>query len=192
MGNLFSSKVEDVVNIDNALAEKFAAVKVSKKQVDHAEATMNEIFFDSWKESMVHDVSKGVSKDKIGEFGDNLLECLGLDNESPEARKLKANLRKINITTGANAHAIMEIDFNVDSFKSMYGFICSVDQNNGKVAIAYAFHELTFKISSDDMGQRVGFGVKDIQAIKNTYSKHKALTTLLEEGIIPCINYDEG
>jgi hypothetical protein len=39
----------------------------------------------------------------------------------------------------------MEIDFNMNDFKSMYGFICAIEQNDGKIAIAYAFHTLNFK-----------------------------------------------
>jgi hypothetical protein len=47
---------------------------------------------------MIHDVSKGIPKNKIEEYGNNLMECLDLEPKSPEARKLKANLKHIRWT----------------------------------------------------------------------------------------------
>eukprot|EP00090_Calanus_glacialis_P019475 TRINITY_DN29921_c0_g1_i1.p1 TRINITY_DN29921_c0_g1~~TRINITY_DN29921_c0_g1_i1.p1 ORF type:complete len:224 (-),score=34.39 TRINITY_DN29921_c0_g1_i1:149-820(-) len=182
------------INVDTVLAEKFTKVRVNKNEVVRAEEAMNQIFLDSWTEEMVHDVSTGIDKNRIEEFGNILMECLDVKPSSPEGKKLKANLRKVNISEGQNsinAHAVMEIEFNVDDFKSMYGFICSVEQNDGKVAIAYAFHSLKFKISSNELGEKVPFGFQQIQAIKTCFSRHKALVTLKDEGVIPNINYYE-
>jgi hypothetical protein len=182
------------INVDAALAEKFTKVRVNKNEVVCAEEAMNQIFLDTWSENMVHDVSTGIPKNRIEEFGNNMMESLGIESPSPEGRKLKANLRKINISEGQNSinsHAVMEIDFNVDDFKSIYGFICSVEQNDGKVSIAYAFHSLKFKISSNELGEKVPFGFQQIQAIKTCFSRHKALLTLKDEGVIPKINYYE-
>lgn len=135
MGNWFTK----AINVDRALEEKFMRVRINKKEVESAEAFMNRIFLDNWTENMTHDVSTGIPKDKIDEFGKNLMECLELEPTSTEGRKLIANLKKINISSGPNAinaHAVMEIDFNINDFRSMYGFICAVEQNDGRISIA--------------------------------------------------------
>jgi hypothetical protein len=82
-------------------------------EVVHAEEAMNQLFLDTC-------ISTGVDKNRIDEFSNILMECLVIESSSPEGRKLKANLRKINIAEGINvinAHAVMEIDFNVDDVK---------------------------------------------------------------------------
>ena len=81
---------------------------------------MNQISLDTWSEEIVHDVSTGIDKKRIEEFGNILMKCLDIESSSPEGRRLKANLRKINISEGQNSinlHAVMEIDFNFDDFK---------------------------------------------------------------------------
>ena len=196
MGNWFSRSSHDTADlnaVNDALAKKFIKVKVNRREVEMAESTIDKMFFEHWTESMSNDVSTGISKDKIGEFGMAMAEVLGLQPGSKEDKTLKANLRKITISEGAgsiNAHSVMEMDFHLDAFKSVYGFMCAIEQRNGNVAIAYAFHSLNFKISVNEMGEQVKLGFSDIQCIKNTFSKHKALMALKDEGIIPFINYD--
>ena len=82
-------------------------------EVVHAEEAMHQLFLDTC-------ISTGIDKNTIDEFGKILMECLVIESSSPEGRKLKANLRKINIAEGINvinANAVTELDFNVDDFK---------------------------------------------------------------------------
>ena len=82
-------------------------------EVVHAEEAMNQLYLDTC-------ISTGIDKNTIDEFGKMLMECLDIESSSPEGRKLKANLRKVNIGQGINAinaHAVMEINFYVDDFK---------------------------------------------------------------------------
>ena len=69
----------------------------------------------------------------------------------------------------------------------MYGYIAAVkNKENGE----YAFHSLSFKVSSGLWFKTaVKFTPTDIEAIKNNYSKYKALKTLKEEGVIKQINF---
>ena len=46
---------------------------------------------------------------------------------------------------------------------------------------------MNFKISVHEIRHK--FGYQQIQALKTCYSKHKALLTLKDEGVIPEINY---
>ena len=73
----------------------------------------------------------------------------------------------------------------------MYGYLCTVDQGDGRVAVAYAFHTLKFKISTSDAAQKTNLSYEQIQATTFSFSKHKALITLRDEGVIPKINYEE-
>merc|ERR1719370_941820 len=91
---------------------------------------------------------------------------------------------------------ILEMSFNMDEYRSMYGFVSMVREDDGTIAIAYAFHKLSFKMSQKLVkyttttkkprkflfwnispkvttseaykSERVKFGEKDIDAIKNT------------------------
>jgi len=177
-------------DVKKELAAKFMAVTLKKTDVDKANELMNVILVSAWNENMVHDVTRKVLKKNIPEFEVILLESLGLDDKPEQAKMIRGALRKISLSTGENATAVTEIGFNVDSFKSMYGFICTVEDQNGTVAIAYAFHALDFKISEKKTGETANLNIGEIQAMKNVFSKQRALEELKSEGIIPFITYE--
>merc|ERR1719244_848505 len=171
---------------------------------------------DSWDEKMVYDVTRGVPKDNLDEFTDSLAESLGLDEQ--QCRALRAKMKPMAYAE-AKVSQILEMSFNIDKFKSIYGFVSMVRENDGTIAIAYAFHKLTFKMAAKLVKEtetkktkkeflfweitpevttseayrkeQVKFGEKDIDAIKKAFGRHKALETLKQEGIITAIKYED-
>merc|ERR1719370_1461573 len=93
---------------------------------------------DSWDEKMVYDVTRGVPKDNLDEFTDSLKESLGLDEQ--QCRELRAKMKNMAYARSKDS-SILEMSFNIDEFKSIYGFVSMVRENDGTIAIAYAFHK---------------------------------------------------
>jgi len=202
--------------LKNALSEKFETVIVSRSELKTADEAMKGQLMDSWSEKMVYDITRGVPRENLDEFTDCLGESLGLD---PEQRAgLNARMKAMKFAKSKDS-SILEMDFNMDKLKSMYGFVSMVREDDGTIAIAYAFHKLNFKMSEklvkytktttkprkflfftvgtdvttseDYKSEQVKFGEKDINAIKRAFGRHKALETLRQEGVISAIKYED-
>merc|ERR1719153_13244 len=100
---------------------------------------------DSWDEKMVYDVTRGGPKDNLDEFTDSLVESLGLDEQ--QCRELQARMKTMAYAK-SKVSQILEMSFNIDEFKSIYGFVSMVREDDDTIAIAYAFHKLTFKMAA--------------------------------------------
>merc|ERR1712150_302564 len=109
-----------------------------------------------------------------------------------EKRKIMAVFKMVKFATSKES-IVNELDLDIDEFSSLYGYIAAVKTTEGDYAIAYAFHSLTFKVAKTNwflwFKTVVKFTDRDIEAIKNNYSKYKALKALKEEGVIKQINF---
>ena len=80
------------------------------------------------------------------------------------------------------------IQINTGKVSSIYGFIAGVTDKDGTVTVVYAFHKLEFSVRLEG---KDSFTAEEVAAIKNHYSKMKALTCLKQEGIIKAISFEE-
>jgi len=192
----------------NALCEKFDNVIVSQKELKTAQQRMKGQLFDSWEEKIVHDVTRGIPKENLEEFIEMVGDGLALDSE--QMKQLVASLKPMKFAKSKES-SILEMKFNVDNFRSVYGYVAMLKEEDGTLACSYAFHKLKFKLALKGMVtttekrfwfipigtteslnyERQKFAEDDINAIKNAFSRHKALEILMKEGIIQKINYGE-
>merc|ERR1719369_1329069 len=132
---------------------------------------------------MVHDVTTGISISNLEEFIGMLAE--GLDLDKKQTDQLSAKLKQMKFSM-LKESSLMEVSFNEDQLQSFYGYVSMVKGSGGTFSCAYAFHKLEFKIAPR---QKVGHG--DINAIRDTFSRYKALDILRKEGVIKQINYKD-
>ena len=163
---------------------------MNREDFDHAKCVLDRRM-DSWKESTIYDITSGIAKEDLEEFGKLLIEQLGVTDEK-EKNKITTVCKMIKIATGKEC-TVDHLSINIDEFSSMYGYIAAVKTKEGDYAIAYAFHSLSFKVAKTKwflwFKTAVKFTPTDIEAIKNNYSKYKALKMLKEEGVIKQINF---
>jgi len=202
--------------LKNALSTKFETVIVSKTELKTAEDVMKGQLMDCWEEKMVYDVTRGVPKENLEEFTECLAVSLGLDEE--QKAELASRMKVMKFAKSKDS-SILEMNFNFDEYKSVYGFVSMVQEEDKTIAIAYAFHKLNFKMAAkvvnyvkkttktrkflfwdlspevtttnEQRYERVKFGENDINAIKNAFGRHKALETLRREGVINAIKYED-
>jgi len=197
-----------LVKLSNKLDEKFRKVPLSRRELQSAQSLLRGDLVDCWDEKMVHDVTRGVPKANLEEFGEDMSYSLGLVGEQKQA--IIGSLRKMKYSTSTESD-ILELYFELDQFRSVYGYMSSVREPDNTIAIAYAFHKLNFKMAPKtqlyikkasftprydiiEFGTRtqaVKFGEKDIDQVKNVYMRFKALDTLHREGIISAITYTD-
>ena len=176
--------------VANTLADKFNDILVNREDFDHAKSVLDRKM-DSWKESTIYDLTSGIAKDDLEEFGKLLIEQLGVTKEN-EKVKIMMVCKQIKFAKSKES-TVNDISLVIDEFTSMYGFIAGVKTTEGDYAIAYAFHSLTFKVAKTGwfpwFKTAVKFTPEDVAAIKNNYSKYNALKALKEEGVIKQINF---
>merc|ERR1719244_1694452 len=93
---------------------------------------------------MIYDITRGVPKENLDDFTVCLSDSLGLDEE--QRVELHARMKMMNFAKSKDS-SILEMNFNMDEMRSVYGFVSMLRENDGTVAIAYAFHKLNFKMS---------------------------------------------
>lgn len=194
--------------LTKALTQKFELVEVSRSNLDTAEKKLQGQLMDFWDEKMVHDVTRGVPKDSLVEYTECMSESLGLDDEQKTALLARMKVMKF---AKANDSNVLEMQFNIDEFKSMYGYVSMIQEPDKTIAIAYAVHKLNFKMAAKEQHyiresdssaykrnqivdvftrtERVKFSEGDINAVKETYGRFKALDTLKKEGVINAIKF---
>merc|ERR1719317_1734048 len=93
---------------------------------------------------MIYDITRGVPKENLDDFTVCLGDSLGLDEE--QRSELHARMKMMKFARSKDS-SILEMNFNLDEMRSVYGFVSMVRENDGTIAIAYAFHKLSFKMS---------------------------------------------
>ena len=130
--------------LKSALSEKFETVIVSRSELKTADDAMRGQLMDSWEEKMIYDITRGVPKENLDDFTVCLGDSLGLDEE--QRTELHARMKMMKFARSKDS-SILEMNFNLDEMRSVYGFVSMVRENDGTIAIAYAFHKLNFKMS---------------------------------------------
>ena len=148
MGTLFSAplvvKAAEILveSAKDMLCQKFSTVQISKTEVDKAQRIM-QANVSSWEESMVHDLTSGVDPNCLDEFAELLLESLQLTNENHKI-KIKSTIKIMKFAKTKESD-VLEVSFNVDKYRSVYGFLAAVKAKDDTITFAYAFHSLTFQ-----------------------------------------------
>ncbi len=153
---------------------------------------------------MTYDTVSGIPLTKLEDFIFGVLQTsLELDNDFCKTLSAIAYAESME-------KLLWEVCYD-DGFKSRYGFIAMV-KNPGQTTIScvYAIHTLSFKLADKRVETRatkkflwfpigeeisvhhepVKFGTQDMDAIKHTYMRYKALQALQNEGIIRQIKFE--
>ena len=128
--------------LKSALSEKFETVIVSRSELKTADDAMRGQLMDSWEEKMIYDITRGVPKENLDDFTVCLGDSLGLDEE--QRTELHARMKMMKFARSKDS-SILEMNFNMDEMRSVYGFVSMVRENDGTIAIAYAFHKLSLR-----------------------------------------------
>jgi len=197
---IFMMAVSDDSKLTDALSGKFEKATVNKHELKIAQDVMKGQLMDKWEEKMVHDVTRGIPKENLEEFMEFLGDGLGLEGE--QRKQLSGTLKSMKFSREKQS-AVLEMGFNIDEMKSVYGYVAMMREEDGTQACAYAFHKLTFKVAQKatkrkfwfiPLGtsyEQVKFDENDITVIKNTFGRHRALELLRQEGVIKAIRYEE-
>ena len=142
--------------------------------------------------------------ENLFEFIDALKTDLDLDDD------FCAMLKTMKFSMDHDKH-IYEIKYDGE-FTQKYGYLAMVkDPKSNTISCVYAFHALKFKLAKRRVEtetkkklwfipigteikvteHEVKLGANDIEAIKTTYMRYKALQALQDEGIIATINLIE-
>jgi hypothetical protein len=132
-----------------------------------------------------------------------LQTSIGLSNEFCKTLSAMAYVERMD-------KLVWEVCYD-DGFKSSYGYLMMVRKPEKKtISCVYAIHTLSFKLADRRVETRttkrflwfpigeeisihhepVRFGTKDMDAIKQTYMRYKALQALQNEGIISQITFE--
>jgi hypothetical protein len=151
-----------------------------------------------------YDLVQGIPVENLYEFIDTLKVALDLDE------KFCATLKAMKFSMEHDKH-IYEIQYDGE-FQQKYGYLAMAkDPKSNTISCVYAFHALSFKMAKRRIEtetskkfwfipigtevkvteQEVKLGANDIEAIKTTYMRYKALQALQDEGIIATINLIE-
>ena len=153
---------------------------------------------------MSYDLTTEIPLAMLDDYLGDLKASLGLDD------KVCSQLRQIQYA-GSKDRLIFEVKYK-DKFESEYGYIAMVkNQKKDAFSCVYVFHRLKMKLAKrrvetrtlrrlfgifpigEDVSvhyENVKLGTNDIDAIKETYMRHKALQALRDQGIIQEITYD--
>ena len=171
-----------IKTVETIIEEKFAAVTVEKKSLDLAVDALKKAKADSFKYSLVHDQLEGVKRENAVPVGNIVCDKLSL--EDPEhTKKVKNTFQLFQFSTDQKAK-LEELSLDVNEFKSIYGFIIGIEDEEGDLDIGYTIYQLEFELKDAPE-----FTVDEMEAIKRHYMKNEALLTLKQENVIKSINY---
>jgi len=183
-----------VVKIDFTMQirEKFANVKVDSSKLRIAEKALGKIPVSNYESGLANDNYRGVKtgENALKTFGNLLVGKLGL--------KLQDNINKIlkavNIAGSVDEYDVKMEEFKMSEsepgkgdkqFTSMYGFLVGSRQRyNDKVDFNVTVSRIAFSVNPNKV-----FDTEEVEAIKNHYSKMKALEALKQENVIEKIVY---
>ena len=174
------------------LAAQFSKITVERKSYNLAKNVLSRKM-DGWKESSLYDITTGISKEDLEEFGSLLIEQIGVTIEE-EKKKITSVCRQMKLARSKSCQ-VSHISVWRTAFSTSYGYIAPTRADDGSFAFAYAFHSLEFKVAKEEwflwFKSDPSFTSEDIEAIKDSYSKYKALKMLKEEGVIEQIRFCE-
>ena len=187
MGGGSSVLLTAVEQAANLLSDKFSKIKVNQKALTKAESALAKVRTSDYTEKLVHDITTGLVREDLmapGGFADIVVDILQLENEK-QKEMIKKKIEILKVSRNTQSH-VEEVKMNTGKYSSIYGFLAGITDTDGTVTVVYAFHKLEFSFPSDQNP----FTADEVAAIKDHYSKKKALTSLKQEGIIKEISYE--
>ena len=124
-----------------SLSSNLERISINREELARAQELVNQLWLDKWEESTIFNISKGIEKKNLEKVSNMIAAHLDLTQD-----------QKLTLTTSMNkmkfAHSvdtkIMEFSFDLGNFKSIYGFLYAIRENDGTISLAFAFHSLAF------------------------------------------------
>merc|ERR1712150_106553 len=101
---------------------------------------------DKWNEEMVYDLTRGFPVSELDNFVHDLSESLGMNED--ENKKFKSKMRPLKYVVGGGSKEsqLLTLNFDVDDFHSVYGFVVAIKDEKELLSVAYAIHKLEFTV----------------------------------------------
>jgi len=152
---------------------------------------------------MEYDLTQGIPLENLAEFIEALKEALDLDE------KVCTMLKTMTFAKDKDKY-LYEVNYK-DDFEQKCGYFAMVrDSNSNTISCVYAYHVLKFKLAKKRLTTKtekklffipigkevkieehdVILGTNDMEAIKSSYMRYKALEALRNEGIIQSIEFE--
>jgi len=194
MGNSTSvpPKPPVTVSAESQLQTKFENVSVNRNELILAETALGRTTASSFDYSLAHDKFIGLRKNKIQEIKEIVIRKLCLKDGEVKSKietEVESTFDMLDLADAAESQVEqikLDMKTSEGKFVCVYGFLTAVPNGTSGFDLAYAIYQLEFDLMVD---QNFRLSVAEMEAIKMHYSKHKALQTLKQEGVIKAINY---
>ena len=166
-------------SVSIALSKEFSSLSIKKSDVEEAESFFHGKSTDLWKESTDKNISRKISSDHYASYVTSVMSTMPFPSD--KLKVVQGIFERANFAR-LQAHQVDAVSVSVNDFTSAIVGICTKKHEDGSITAAYAYHTLEFRVEG-------GLQVKDIQSLKDTYCKHRALQALANMGVIPSIEY---
>ena len=180
------------MGIGEQLGQALESVHVGLRDVEGVDTELARAKFDSFEPKLVHNKITGVNKTNLEKVGETLMMDLNLTEffdpafEEEIGKQVRGLFEFLPLTSERKVK-LEGTPMDGLRFRSIFGLIFGINNDDGTFDIAYAIHQLQFDIRNF---ANHGFGLEELVAIKELYPKHQqALLAFKQENIIKEISY---
>ena len=176
------------MGIGEQLGQALESVHVNLRDVEGGDTELARAKFDSFEPKLVHNKITGVNKTNLEKVGETLMMDLNLTEffdpafEEEIGKQVRGLFEFLPLTSERKVK-LEKSPTLLGICGSIFGLIFGINNDDGTFDIAYAIHQHQLEVPGG------AFKLKEIMAIKETYTKHQALLAFKQENIIKEISY---
>ena len=163
------------------LMQKFKEVKLKRKDVEEAIAVLDQ-YDNSESGRVISKIDLNVPRKEVQNYIESLRVVIGVDNE--QFVSTGVNLSQM-VYASKTETLLSHFSAQKTDLTSLCGYIIAIKQPNDSIAFAYAIYSMKLK-------PEISINIKNIEQLKDTYMKYKALLEFQKEGIIPAVRFEDG
>ena len=169
------------------------ALPVERRNLEIADTALARAKFDSFEPKLVHNKITGVNKTNLEKVGETLMMDLNLTEffdpafEKEIGKQVRGLFEFLPLTSERKVK-LEGTPMDGLRFRSIFGLIFGINNDDGTFDIAYAIHQLQFKLAPRGFTLSCN-PLEELVAIKELYPKHQALLAFKQENIIKEISY---
>ena len=182
------------MGINELLEQHFERVSVKRSELEIADTALARAKFDSFEAKLVHNKMEGVYKTNLEKVGETLMMDLNLTEffdpafEKEIGKQVRGLFEFLPLTSERKVKLEGTPMDGGLRFRSIFGLIFGINNDDGTFDIAYAIHQLQFKLAPRGFTLSCN-PLEELVAIKELYPKHQALLSFKQENIIKEISY---
>ena len=190
---LISNFSDLIMGIGEQLGQALESVHVGLRDVEGVDTELARAKFDSFEPKLVHNKITGVNKTNLEKVGETLMMDLNLTEffdpafEEEIGKQVRGLFEFLPLTSERKVK-LEGTPMDGLRFRSIFGLIFGINNDDGTFDIAYAIHQLQFKLAPRGFTLSCN-PLEELVAIKELYPKHQALLSFKQENIIKEILY---